>query len=65
MFPGADAGSDHDLIIMNFRVRMKKINKPNKIRLKFNLEQVKDPNICKPFEATIGGKICSTPCDGC
>lgn len=42
---------------MNFRVRLKKINKPKKIRLKFNLEQLKDPNICKSFQATIGGKF--------
>lgn len=56
-FPGADVGSDHDLVIMNFRVRLKKISKPKKIRLKFNLEQLKDPDICKAFQATIGGKF--------
>ena len=47
-FPGADVGSDLDLVIMNFKVRLKKINKPKNIRLKFNLEL---------FQATIGGKF--------
>ena len=28
-FPGADIGSDHDLVIMTFRVRLKKARKPN------------------------------------
>ena len=36
---------------------MKKINKPKKIRLKFNIEQVKDPNMCKSFQATIEGNF--------
>ena len=43
----ADVGSDHNLVIMNFRVRLKKFNKPRKIRLKFNLinlEKVKEEN---------------------
>ena len=44
-FPGADVGSDHDLVIMNFKVRLKKINKPKNIRLKFNLDRLKEPTI--------------------
>ena len=55
-FPGADVGSDHDLVIMNFKVRRKKINKPKNIRLKFNLDRLKDPNITELFQA-IGGKF--------
>ena len=27
-FPGADVGSDHDLVMMNFRVRLKKTKRP-------------------------------------
>ena len=57
MFPGVDVGSDHDLVIMNILVRLKKINKSKKIRLKFNLEQLKHPIISKSFQATIGGKV--------
>ena len=28
-FPGADIGSDHDLVMMTFQVRLKKTRKPN------------------------------------
>ena len=38
-FPGADIGSDHDLVMMTFRVRLKKARKPNQPRLRFDLEQ--------------------------
>lgn len=56
-FPGADVGSDHDLVIMNFRVRLKRLKKPKNARLKFDLERLKDPTICETFQATIGGKF--------
>ena len=56
-FPGADVGSDHDLVLMNFRVRLKKINKPKNIRVKFNLDRLKDPTIAESFQAAIGGKF--------
>ena len=38
-FPGADIGSDHDLVMMIFRVRLKKARKPNQPRLRFDLEK--------------------------
>ena len=44
-FPGADIGSDHDLVMM----------KAKNTRLKFNLDKLKDPNISSLFEARIGG----------
>ena len=44
-FPGADIGSDHDLLMMTFRLRLKKISKPKHTRLKFDLEKLKDPNV--------------------
>ena len=56
-FPGADVGSDHDLVILNFRVKLKKIKKPMGTRLKFNLDKLKDPTILEAFQATIGGKF--------
>lgn len=37
-FSGADVGSDHELMIMNFQVRLKKIIKPKNIIFKFNFE---------------------------
>ncbi|XP_071853374.1 uncharacterized protein, partial [Apostichopus japonicus] len=54
-FPGADVGSDHDLVIMNFKVKLKIITKPKYSRLKFNWDKLKDPSISETFKMTIGG----------
>ena len=56
-FPGADTGSDYDLLMMTFRLRLKKINKPKYTRLKFDLEKLKDPNVLETFQAMIGGRF--------
>ena len=40
-FPGADIGSDHDLVMMTFQVRLKKTRKPNQPRLRFDLEKLR------------------------
>ena len=55
--PGADIGSDHDLVMMTFRVRLKKARKPNQPRLRFDLEKLRDPDVACTFQATIGGKF--------
>ena len=56
-FPGADIGSYNDLVLMVFRVRLKKARKPNQPRLRFDLEKLKDPDVACTFQATIGGKF--------
>ena len=56
-FPGADIGSDHDLLMMTFHLRLKKISKPKYTRVKFDLEKLKDPAIAETFQAMIGGKF--------
>ena len=56
-FPGADIGSDHDLVMMTFRVRLKTINKPKFTRLWFNLDKLKDPAVKEESPAMIGGKF--------
>ena len=48
-FPGADIGSGHDLLMMTFRLCLKKISKPKHTRLKFDLEKLKDPNMLETF----------------
>ena len=48
-FPGADFGSDHDLLMMTF--------KPKHTRLKFDLEKLKDPSVFETFQVLIGGKF--------
>ena len=55
-FSGVDIGSDHDLQMMTFRLRLKKISKPKHTRLKFDLQKLKDPNVLETFQAVIGGR---------
>ena len=59
-FPGADIGSDHDLLMMTFHLRLKRISKPTHTRLRFDLEKLKDPNVLETFQAMIGGKFAPT-----
>ena len=47
-FPGADIGSDHDLLMTTFHLQT---------RLKFDLEKQKDLNVLETFKAMIGGKF--------
>ena len=56
-FPGADIGSDHDLVMMSFRLRLKKIKMQGPTRVKFDLEKLKDTQVADTFQAMIGGKF--------
>ena len=56
-FPRADIGTDDNLVMMTFRVRLKKARKPNQPRLRFKLEKLRDPDVACTFQATIGGKF--------
>ena len=56
-FSGTDIGSDHDLVMMTFRVRLKTARKPNQPRLRFEPEKLRDPDVVCTFQATIGGKF--------
>ena len=56
-FPGANIGSDHDLLMMTFHLRLKRISKPKHTIPTFDLEKLKDPNVLETFQAMIGGKF--------
>ena len=56
-FPGANIGSDRDLLMMTFHLRLKRISKPKHTRLKFDLEKLKGPSVLDTFQAMIGGKF--------
>ena len=56
-FPGADIGSDHDLVMMTFQVHLKKVRRPNQPRLRFDLEKLRDPDVACTSQATICGKF--------
>ena len=64
-FPGADIGSDHELVIMTFKLHLKRVKKQGQTKIKFDLEKLKDPTIAEAFEAMIGGKFAAltTLCD--
>ena len=48
---------DHDLVMMSFWLRLKKIKMQGPTRVKFNLEKLKDPQISDAFQVMIGGKF--------
>ncbi|MEW8546458.1 MAG: endonuclease/exonuclease/phosphatase family protein [Candidatus Thiodiazotropha sp.] len=48
-FPGAEIGSDHDLEMMTFGVRLKKARKPTKPRLRFDLKKLRNPDMAGTF----------------
>ena len=56
-FPGADIGSDYDLVLMTLRLQLKKIKKQGPTRMKFDLEKLRDPNVTEAFQAMIGGRF--------
>lgn len=53
---GSDVGRDHDLVILNFRVRLKNIKNLKNTRLKFDLDRLKDPSIAEIIQVNVGGK---------
>lgn len=56
-FPGADIGSDHNLVMMIFKLHLKRVKKQGCTRIKFDLEKLKDPDVAEIFQATIGRKF--------
>ena len=56
-FPGADIGSDHELVMMTFKLRLQRVKNQGSIRIRFSLEKLEDPNIAEIFQAPIGGKF--------
>ena len=44
-FPGADIGSDYDLVMMTFQVRLEMARKPRQQRLRFDLEKLRNPDV--------------------
>ena len=60
-FPEADIGSDHELVMMTFKLHLKRVAKLGHIRIKFDLEKLKDPEVAEAFHAMIGGKFQRSP----
>ena len=60
-FPGADIGSDHELVMMTFRLRLQRMKNQGNIRIRFSLEKLKDLNIAEIFRATIKSLLHCSP----
>jgi len=54
-FPGADVGSDHDLVMMTIQLRLKQQAKSRNPRIKYDLSKLEDPMVREEFQAKIGG----------
>ena len=56
-FPGADIGSDHELVMLTFKLHLKRTKKNNATQeIRFDLEKLKDPEVAEIFQA-IGGQF--------
>ena len=56
-FPGANIGSDHELVMMTFKLHLKRVNIQCNTRTRFDVEKLKDPAVAEIFQAKIGGKF--------
>ena len=56
-FPGADIGSDHNLVMLTMKLKLKRIKKTPQTRMKYGIEKLKDPEVHEAFCALIGGKF--------
>lgn len=57
MFPDTDINGDHDTIIINFNVRLRKTKQKSLSPRKFNLNRLGDFNVAEGFKATIRRKF--------
>ncbi|KAI8512774.1 hypothetical protein Bbelb_094130 [Branchiostoma belcheri] len=56
-FPGADVGSDHDMVLMNLKLKLRSQKKQKSPRIRYDLKKLQDPAIAADFEAQLGGRF--------
>ena len=56
-FPGADIRSDYELIMVTFKLHLKRAEKKCNTRIRCDLEELKDPEVSEIFQPKIGGKF--------
>ena len=56
-FPGADVGSDHDMVMMTLQTRLKNSREPTRPRIRVDLEKLNDPTVMSAFQVTKGGRF--------
>jgi len=57
VFPGADINSDHELLMMTLKLKLKAQKKRQSTRIRYDLDKLKNPQILEEFQVTIGGKF--------
>ena len=57
--PGADCGSDHELLIAKFRLKLKFLHKKMQNRNKFSSVAQSGPTLCEPYPSDIPMPIAS------
>ena len=55
--PGADIGSNHELVMTTFKLHLKRAKKQCNKRIRFDLEKLKDHEVAEIFQAKIGGRF--------
>ena len=53
-FPGADIGSDPDLVLTTTKLMLKTKRFARSPRIRFDLKKLKDPKIAEVFQAEVG-----------
>ena len=56
-FPGANNGSDHDLVLTTIKLKLKTKRFMKSPGIRFDLEKLKDPKIAEALQAKVGGKF--------
>ena len=56
-YPGADIGSDHDLVLLVMKLKLRRKRPNASPRIRFDLEKLQDPTIASAFQAQLGGKF--------
>uniref|UniRef100_A0A0L8IAK6 Endonuclease/exonuclease/phosphatase domain-containing protein n=1 Tax=Octopus bimaculoides TaxID=37653 RepID=A0A0L8IAK6_OCTBM len=56
-FLGTDVNSDHDVVIMTTRLKLKRTYKKRAIHIRFDVDKLKDPKVAVEFEAKVGGRF--------
>ena len=48
-FPGADIGNDHELVMMTFKLHLKRTKNQGHARIRFEVDKLKDPHVAEVF----------------
>uniref|UniRef100_H3A4I6 Reverse transcriptase domain-containing protein n=1 Tax=Latimeria chalumnae TaxID=7897 RepID=H3A4I6_LATCH len=56
-FPGADNGSDHDLLLMTMKLKLKRVQKSKKQLIKYDVEKLEDLAVESAFKVRIGERF--------